>query len=356
MASGVTAWLSRSVTGIQPLLPGYRVFVATPYVSKTSPLVEGSIPTLHGAINISANLAETGLMTTTIDTAVPGLIGFRTSLHDGTCILDEATVVIDGVKGTTLGKSFHVGTLHPATVRAHRFVGKLLAGHHTVTAFYRGCGLHASTKLPQHAPQVSGIPHFPPFPRPSYAATAVVDRATAGSWLGKYGKMGYLLLGFDNGTDVSHLPAFVTNVSVQTHDFPGVFHPVRRTFVGTSTDNRTYLEDPRHAGARALGVVGEAENAGGSQGVLIDVILTAPTAHRLSVYMAAVDDRERHAIRALDYETMNVVAPTTLISDYAGGLWYTLMYTKSVRLRVMGIYGVRISAIAFDASSVPEYV
>ena len=71
---------------------------------------------------------------------------------------------------------------------------------------------------------------------------------------------------------------------------------------------------------------------------------------KLSMYSVAQDPSEKYAIRILDIETLNPIAPTTLVSNYTGGVWTTIEYHNSIRLRIMEFYGVHISAVAFCCS------
>ena len=69
--------------------------------------------------------------------------------------------------------------------------------------------------------------------------------------------------------------------------------------------------------------------------------------YSLSIYFVAGRKENRHAIRVMDGNTFEVIAPTTLVKDYTGGVWWTLRYDQSVRLKIMDIEGIYLSAIAF---------
>jgi hypothetical protein len=43
-----------------------------------------------------------------------------------------------------------------------------------------------------------------------------------------------------------------------------------------------------------------------------------------------------------------VIAPDGFISNYENGVWWSIRYNRSVRLRIMSIYGLQISAVAFS--------
>ena len=57
----------------------------------------------------------------------------------------------------------------------------------------------------------------------------------------------------------------------------------------------------------------------------------------------------KQAIRVMDLETLNPIAPEPELKDFAGGLYWSLTYDRGVRLRVMPIDGDSgFSAIFFD--------
>jgi ABC-type cobalamin transport system permease subunit len=56
---------------------------------------------------------------------------------------------------------------------------------------------------------------------------------------------------------------------------------------------------------------------------------------------------EKHAMRVVDMKSMNVIAPTKLISNHTKGVWWSVRYDRSLRLRLMGINSARASAVAF---------
>jgi hypothetical protein len=46
-----------------------------------------------------------------------------------------------------------------------------------------------------------------------------------------------------------------------------------------------------------------------------------------------------------------MIAPTLMMDKHQGGVWWTVEYDyKSLRLRIMSMYGMHISAVAFSSS------
>ena len=68
----------------------------------------------------------------------------------------------------------------------------------------------------------------------------------------------------------------------------------------------------------------------------------------LSLYFVAKSNETKHVVRVMDLDTLNVIAPTTLIEDFEDGVWWTMHYDRSVRLRLVDLKGLRISALAFS--------
>ena len=115
------------------------------------------------------------------------------------------------------------------------------------------------------------------------------------------------------------------------------------------------MEHPTQPNSRALGFV--TAGADGSQGTLLDVNVTAGISYQLALYFVAnirplgarTWSASKQAIKVMDLESLNVIAPDPLIRDFNGGAYYVLTYDRSVRLRVMPIDSdAGFSAVFFD--------
>ena len=143
-----------------------------------------------------------------------------------------------------------------------------------------------------------------------------------------------------------------------------------------------FLTDPRdNRQSRALGwasISGDYFGADGSQGTVINVNVTQGTRYRLTLYMVSgVNTSDTHpgtpthcpstgmvdspcsatkqAVRVMDLETLNPVAPEPLLADAPNGLYWTLTYDRGVRLRIMPIDGDSgCSAVFFDKGGAEE--
>ena len=352
-ASGVTHFLSNSMGGVRALEPGFKTYAAAPHVSAQTPEVRVTHPTPHGPISVAAQRDSRGV-SVEVQSAVEGVVGLRTVEETTGCALDLSTV--------TGGLVANVDRSHPALDEQHVYVG-VEAGRSVVSArFQAGCEVGMEERPTTE--RKKGLPTIPPFPTPSYPASWTLDNITGGDWVGKYGKEGYALFAFDEGSSLIQLPSFVRGLTVgaKGNNEAGV----KSKWVGRADKNAAFLSDPRpaHKHERSLGWTSNTGNyfgADGSQGTVLNVNTTAGTRYRLSLYLvsgiqpnastaaaacptvgmvSSPCSATKEAIRVMDLETLNPIAPEPLLEDAAGGgLYWTLTYDRGVRLRVMPIDG-----------------
>lgn len=385
-ASGVTPWMSHILGGLEPTLPGYKEFSALPYISMKYRSVRTSITTPMGKITVNATLSNDFDTTTPVgddsifsfvsyvDSPVPGVFGIRTKLKDSTgdtgAMLDESTMLANGspVNILSLGAVEHI--LGRGQALKHRnviFFRLLGPGEHCITATYRYNSDKVAINGKRRQLQISDYSPFPPSHYP--ASVLEMDKTSRGDGLFTHGSDGYMLIGCDeNGNDIWNLPSYVSNITMRRHGFPGWLE-LDREMVGTSDSNPVYLplsKSDTHsinynngtttnirAGKRALGRVGiDGVDGGDINCIIVDItVANPPRPFQLSAYLVAKTSENRHAVRVMDAETLNVIAPTTMISDYEGGVWWTVQYHKSIRLRFLDILGIQISALAFTTTT-----
>jgi hypothetical protein len=88
--------------------------------------------------------------------------------------------------------------------------------------------------------------------------------------------------------------------------------------------------------------------------ILVDIEIgegTHDTPLSISLYFVGKTKVDKVAIQAMDLRTLNAIAPTQSISDYQAGVWWTILYDKSVRVRIMNMQGLHLSAIGFIAKN-----
>jgi hypothetical protein len=362
-SSGVTHWLTEAHVGLLPLTPGFGVVLAAPHVSLANPHVGGSRDTLHGQVRLEAHAHTINIVRIRLDTPVEAVVALPTERADVQCRLigfrPTGTQHIDIPR--SLGEvqrdlavpndGVTLGSLHRDVAVSLGYSVRMPPGRHTIDAVYDGCA--ESTTPPAHA---AAAP-YAPFPEAVWKAHGTFDRSTRGDWTSRYGKAGYMLFGFDKGEDVARLPAWCANISALRHGYPGI-QPLARTFHGNSKDNATFLQPPpgQSSTARALGSVGDT-CSDGCQGSLIDVNMSrVGQRFTLSVYMVAVAPQTevpyhaaQLAIRAMDLSTLSAIAKMPLVSDFEGGVYWRLTFDRSIRLRVMPVFGgATVSAVFLD--------
>ncbi len=374
-ADGVTPWLSHHFAGVQPVAPGFAEYAAMPLVSPLNPAVRATVPTPHGAIEVEAvHNTTANTVVVRVAASVAGYVGMRHSLngvgrdHNERCRALPGTIRVDGARAAAVAAPA-LARVHPVAGAAFTFV-RVPAGRHVVTALLEAScsesslsavATTASTSSPTSDRIGGGPPGFPvapPYASPVYPAswtTSPPAGAGGGDWVGRFGKVGYLLFAYDpsTGADVRQLPAWVT----LGPRMAGCKH------VGSNATNTTYLEAPpgyrksggSNAAGAGAGAAGRAlgfctEGGDGSQGTVLDVNITAAPAGTsevlLTLYMvgavrpmgAQTWSFSSQAIRVMDLATLDPVAMDPLIQDAGGdGVYWTLRCTASVRLRVMPI-------------------
>jgi hypothetical protein len=389
-SSGVTHWLTESFAGLMPQQAGFRTFVATPHVSRLHPRVRATRHTPHGPLSIRAELRNTSIEVV-IDAGIDGVVGLRRFAEGSNCVLDVASVTLDGREAASeLTWTVEAPRLHPSVLGQHVFVGVRANGRdgstrHVVRASYTdGCGSTgtrepvtrelfgdsatlerlASVEAPPASSLGKGLPTIPPFAAPSYPARWTLEKG-GGDWLGRRGSAGYVLFAFDgDGKDVQRVPSWVA--PPQAWLSPPLAGHSKSRWVGADAGNATYLQDPQNF-TRALGWATSSANyfgADGSQGTVIDVNVTTPRPWKLSVYFVGgvipnetytpkTHTATKQAIRVMDLATLDPIAPEPLIElGFGESVYWVLSYDKGVRLRCQPIDGDSgFAAVFFDLSN-----
>jgi len=349
-SSGVTHWLTENHVGIRPIKPGYDGALISPYVSKLNPIVNGSLGTPHGTVEVEATLNDT-TCEVQIRASVP--VKSRVALRrerDGCILLGYRYGDVEGageaIKTYSVDPRRLDNHLHPNVVSSLGFSRILKPGTYTVVGVYGGCFSNGANAI-----ATASDGRYPPFPPLSYPSKSFTDVKTKGNWVGNYGKDGYVLFGFDNGTDVFSMPSYVTNIT-SYYMWGGGRHRPKSQFRGTSQDMEAYLEAPSGKHARSLGSIGDEVVQG--RGLVFDVPTVNNNAlrtanRRISIYMVAKDPVDEFVIKAMDYQSRSNIAPLPKIRDFQDGMYWSIEYNGGMRIRLTPRFGsTAISAIFFD--------
>ena len=364
-ASGVTHWLSSSYAGIVPLAPGYKAFAVIPHLSSRDWRVAASLQGAEGAIELTALREEAPSVhrvRVRVSVSAPqgtaGLIGLRLEEEISGCGLDTGSLVLNGealaAERLLRYDENHMGHIHPGLGERFLFAATHSDVVETIAIADYVCDPGVLGATAKESPRCTGLGHCPPFAPAHYPATSSVMRHSGGDWKGAFGSDGYMLFGFDdNGTDVAVLPRYVVNIGRGVRSIS--------SFVGRDANNASFLEDPRHPGERALGVI---TNGGerrwlGHRGTHLDINVTAAAGtYNVTLYSVAnvkpvgatTWSGTRQAVRVLDLKTMAVIAVEQRLDITEQGTYWTLTCNRSVRLRVMPLDGdPGFSAVFFDS-------
>ena len=319
-SSGAAAWLSKHVLGIMPIQPGFKTFMAKPRLLQVS----GSMPTPYGTVIVNID-APQGKHTI----SVPSGTLCETFLP----LLPESEpervlISLDGMEPTQ--------TSDYVMLSEHdiRYVKMMLSeGHHTV-----------QIKTTRNTPAYSFKPPAPYGPPVYPVIVRDRDTQTQGNWVGKYGRDGYVLFGW-NGSMQSKLPPYVHEIRTGDRSKMSSWELVN------ASDPRA-LESPEGAhGNRQIGSVFAAPT------FPVDIVLSeSPRKYVITLYFCDYDMKNRRqVVQAFDFATRNPIAPIQLVDKFTQGVYVSLEYTLSIRLRLEHVRGDNavLSAIFFDSVHEP---
>jgi alpha-L-rhamnosidase len=317
---GVTKWLSEEVLGIKPAAPGFRHVEIRPNLGSLLTSVAGSVPTPHGEINARFDIPA-GVAEVEIPAGIQATVGIPKAGKEILSIRLNGKPVWPGHSG-----------LNPAAVEESRFIifDGIRSGKHRFTIEYSG--------------------QTPPYEESPWVYPAVfcgTDTITGGNWGGSFGSEGYVLCnyypGSDQSGDLRTLPGYVTGV---TYNLQGQID--WETGVASKAAPAPGPENgfPRNATA-----ICTRDPLACKQTMTVDIEMNQPRECRISLYFLDYDNSNRRtAVEVFDMETMEIIAPVKIVSDYSGGRYLTYSYDKSVRFRINQVRGPNavLSGIFFD--------
>eukprot|EP01051_Picozoa_sp_SAG22_P004461 SAG22_NODE_239_length_14182_cov_74.353050_10_plen_434_part_00 len=355
--AGVTMWLTEHSAGIQPIEPGFASWRVRSLLARADllPSVTGTVPTPFGD-PISVHLEAHDTLSRCTVIAPEGTIG-EVHLPKPPSAIDNSLFALT-VDGTSVDWS-------------EEKAGQI------VVAGLRGRGATVPIVLELVVPSASarilpaamasrrlGIDKWSLMPSVQYAGRFVgSDRATQGSWRGKYGADGFYIFGAGmNGTDVANLPAYVSGIkyaapnSMTVRPYASDMRPPRHgIFSLASQRNSTaaLLETPESRGASGQhgSYIATTNPIACFQTFPVDVEISGSTKFQLAVFSADIDQQARQmTISLFDRETKELVAPVQRVRGFEGGVWLRWEYDKSVRIRFSHIRGgdAVVSGIFFD--------
>ena len=317
--AGVLQWLTEEMLGIKPVEPGFSRFVVKPHFEGRATRVSGHVSTPHGRVEASFDL--------------------KSGRH--------SVVVPQGTVATV--------ALPKEGMRVKRFVLKVNGGNRAQPAPAREDGdFVCLDELPagryDFTVEYEGEPRKARQEEYVYAAKFIgEDRETHGEWYRKYGRDGYFIVcGGKNKEDLAVLPDYVESVTFDTAGHDVKRH--RTTGIRPLDPRATLPVNRDGSGPRVF----ECYHSAGLQMCPVDIRLKSPRKFRVALYVADCRQvgpfpRELN-FDAYDLETLNRVAPSVRVDDFAGGVYLIFEYDRSLRIRGNNIRGDNavINAVFFD--------
>ena len=368
-SSGVTTWMTQNFLGVAPDVPGFKRWTARPMLYQ----VQGTVPTPQGGIirldvDVVAGVHRVQVPKDTVGrlcVLVPperreqfGTTTMPTALLNG----EPYTLNIE--HDTVRRLIFACTSELSASPLSYTLTMPVLTSTTTTTT------TTSSTTTTTIKPQFSGNP----FPPPSYAAVLHgEDRTTLGNWPGVYGRDGYIIFApTGSSSTISSLPSYINNWVTENNaysTFAGPFDNDPRGLIMPSSgmntfdnvknnnnnnNNQNTTKKSTYNPKRALGAINI--NLEG----YFDIFFKTSQRTLISLYFCDFDHQpgsegstwfNRFSVLFYDIRTRNTVAPLTVIDNFQGGVWLTVEYTDSLRLRFSAIVSSRpmLSAIMFDS-------
>jgi hypothetical protein len=313
-SAGVVKWLSEEVLGIKPTSPGFATYKTLPHLGRTLTYVTGQTPTPFGNIQASFNVSN-GLCSVTAPAGTVGTVGIPkvektiTSITiNGTLAWDGAFHPVAGISGASEDSEFvYFAGVQPGT--------------YSMSVSYSG-----STPVYNELHE-------------QYSAQFIKeDSTTSGNWGGVYGKDGYVLCNYDgNGNDQKSLPPYVSSVNYNV--------PSATIWVSGTNDDRALAPNSSNQNPRTAACYY------GSPTMSFTINCTGTNNYQLALYFVDWDDKGRRlAAEMFDANTLNLIAPVKVATNFYRGKYLVYSYNKSVKFRIDHVRGDNavLSGIFFD--------
>jgi alpha-L-rhamnosidase len=317
-SAGVIKWLSEEVLGIKPTAPGFTTYQILPHLGRTLTYVSGQTPTPSGTIQASFNVSN-GLCTVSAPAGTMGTVGIPKVEQTINSITINGTLAWDGV-------------FHPVAG---------ISGASNDTEFVYFTGVQPGT----YSMSVSYGGSTPVYNEPpeQYAAQFITaDSTTSGNWGGVYGKDGYVLCNYNgNDNDQKSLPTYVSSV----------------TYYGTTANGTVWASGTNDD--RALAPNSSNQNPRNATCLYANPTMTFTINgtgiknYQVALYFVDWDNKGRRlAVEMFDANTLNLIAPVEVITNFTGGEYLVYTYNQSAKFRIDQVRGDNavLSGIFFDSA------
>lgn len=323
-SSGVTIWLNEEVLGIKPTSGGFKTYQILPHLGRTLTDVSGKTPTPLGEIQASFNV-KTGQCSFSAPQGTIGKVGIpkaeksieRITIN-GKLVWDGSFYAVAGIAGASQdGEFVYFSGVQP--------------GDYKVDVSYKG-------KTPTYTPPVV-----------KYAAKFIKEDAkTSGNWGGVYGKDGYLLCHY--GQKANTLPSYVSSVPFKL--MHGV--PNGAVWASGTNDSRALSPDNKNSFPRNATCVATTKQMGTFNTMTFTINSKPKREYQVALYFLDWDSKpgaERSvAVEMFDLETLDMIAPVKVVSDFKGGKYLIYTYNEPAVFRLDHVWGDNavLSGVFFD--------
>ena len=327
-SAGVVKWLSEEVLGIKPTSPGFTTYQILPHLGRTLTYVTGITPTPLGNIQASFNVSN-GLCAVSTPAGTVGTVGIPTVGKNISSITINGTLAWDG-------------TFHPVA-------GIGGASNDSEFVYFTGVqpGAYSMSVSYSGSTPVYNAP-------PEQYATRFVkeDSTTSGNWGGVYGKDGYVLCDYNgNGNDKKSLPPYVASVSYFMIYGNGL--PNSTVWAAGTTDTRALAPDSSNANIRNAACLYTDGYNGGRNTMTFTISTIGTNNYQVALYFVDWDNKGRQlAVEMFDANTLNLIAPVQVVTNFYGGCYLVYTCNKPVKFRIDHVCGDNavLSGIFFDSA------
>ena len=327
-AAGITKWLSEEILGIKPTSPGFATYEVLPHLGRTLTSVAGKTPTPLGDICAGFDVS-TGICNITSPVGSIGRIGIPKVEKNISRIKINGAIAWDGVYHSVPG----IGGASEDSVFV--YFTDVQPGMYSLLVSYSGT-------TPTYTDPFELYP----------AKFVKTDSITSGNWGNVYGRDGYVLVNYNgSGIDKRSLPSYISSVTVP---MSGNFHPNDCIWKTGINDKRAPANDSGNTGSRNAACWYSSDCP---PSFSFNVSATGTKEYQVALYFVDWDNKERRvAVEMLDANTLNLIAPVRIVTDFYGGKYLIFSYNKSAKFRINQVRGDNavLSGIFFDPVDLPD--
>ena len=312
-SSGITRWMSDEILGITPTSPGYAQTRIQPN-SVNLKWIKGNVPTPHGTIAVDFNF-EKRKATITIPAGITAKIGYPKCGQEIVSIKEN---------DKTVWKQGDVSD------DKYAYIYNVKEGKHSYTIEAKGDLLPVSEAAPIR-----------------YAITRSEPEAL--SWeegYAKYGKDGIVL--FQPEKDIEILPSYIKSIGVCLNNVNLGWDILR-----VGSDKKVWYKDAD--GKENMTLIGMliTDNPHATrQTFTVDIPRNNDVTYTLTLYVcdAANIGCDRQGFELFDINTLELLSPLSVVSDFKEGKFISFKIDSDIRLRLYHIRGEQsgINALLFS--------